>query len=254
MPFPAKKIRLYIDCDGVILNTIQVAKRIAKKLGYDVDSYDGLHKFFLKEANWQILISECEILADAVNQIKALQATGKYKITILTKFSEEVFGKFTEILVPKSNVVSNEENDAQGEKDEYIFQGEGIEFPKEGIEKTQTEFHKLYFLKLLFPDIPIIAVNFKCKKEDIVDPTDAIIIEDSIGNFRGWSKKGIGVLFAPGGIKQFVYENRNDKGITEEESECVISNISEVENVPKVQELQKLLSKKLYIGRKKINR
>ena len=124
MPFPAKsKVRLYIDCDGVILNTIQVAKRIAKELGYDVDSYDGLHNFFVKDANWQILISECEILADAVNQIKALQATRKYKITILTKFSEEVFGKFTEILVPK-----DESDNSKEEKDEYIFSGEEIEF------------------------------------------------------------------------------------------------------------------------------
>lgn len=248
MPFPAKsKVRLYIDCDGVILNTIQVAKRIAKELGYDVDSYDGLHIFFVKDANWQILISECEILADAVNQIKALQATRKYKITILTKFSEEVFGKFTEILVPK-----DESDNSKEEKDEYIFSGEEIEFPKEGMEKTQTEFYKLCFLKRLFPDIPLIAVNFKCKKEDIVDPTDAIIIEDSIGNFRGWREKnGIGILFAPGGIKEFVYEDRNDKRITDEEAECVISRILEVENVP---EVRKLLSKKLYIGRKKINR
>lgn len=245
MPFQTEsKIRLYIDCDGVIVNTVQVARIIAKELGYDVDSSVEFHNFFVKDANWQLLISECKILADAVNQIKALQATGKYEITILTKFSEEVFGKFTKIFVPKANVVSNEENGAQEEKNEYIFLGEGIVPPKEEeLEKTQTEFHKLYFLRQLFPDIPIIAVNFKCKKEDVVDPTGAIIIEDSIGNFRGWREKnGIGILFSSDGIEQFVYENRNDKRITDEEVECVISRISDVEKVP---EVQRLLNKRL---------
>ena len=280
MPFRTEaKVRLYIDCDGVIINTIEVARKMAIELGYDGNSYDGLHKFFMEKGNWQELIKKCEILANAVELIKALYATGKYKITILTKLSEEVLGKFTETLIPRPQDTSEEDKEnSKKVKDKYVFLGEGTAPPKEeDLGDTPTEFYKLYYLrklfpKDLFPDMDIIAIRFKANKEIVMYASNAILIEDSLGNFRVWRfpkkkkengeeeesdiKVGIGILFSPGGRENYVYENKDDKPITDEEAKCVVTSIADLENVPEVQEY---FSKKLIVNgrsktkRKKIN-
>lgn len=233
---PRRKLHLYIDCDGVILDTIRVAKRIAKELGYDVDSYNGLHVFFINEANWQVLIRECKVLADAVNEIKALYESGKYDITILTKFSLETFEKYTETRDSELDVFHSEY------KEPTILN-------EEELGKTQLEFHKLYFLRKLFPKemfpgLDIIAVDFHCKKKKFATSKNDILIEDSIGNFRDFEEIGIGVLFSLEGRENFIYENRDDKPITDEEAKNMICRLSDVENVPEVQEQ---LSKKLVL-------
>ena len=43
-----KKINLYFDCDGVILDTIATARRLAKEKGYNPNDFDELHEFLFK--------------------------------------------------------------------------------------------------------------------------------------------------------------------------------------------------------------
>lgn len=81
-----KKIDLYFDCDGVILDTIATARRLAKEEGYNPNNFDELHEFFLK-LDWNKLIKEAGVIDDAITKIKKIIATGKYNVKILTKLS-----------------------------------------------------------------------------------------------------------------------------------------------------------------------
>lgn len=81
-----KKITVYIDCDGVILNTVKKARELAQKEGYLPYDFDSMHGFYVG-ADWNVLIYESGILDNAISKIKQIIATGKYDVKILTKLS-----------------------------------------------------------------------------------------------------------------------------------------------------------------------
>ena len=223
--YKRKKIPLYIDCDGVILDTIAAAKRIARRLGYDPDDFKSLHEFFIHDANWEEIIEEAGIIDNAVETITALYNSGKYDITILTKLSREKLAyyewRYDKDVPTYTSEIGDGTTPLDADKCDELF--------------------KLHVLKMLLLGIPIIAIDINHSKELVVNPKGAIIIEDAIRNCRYWAKQGgIAVLFSPESREDYVYDYREDalnNRITDEEAECMISSIDELENLPAVQAL-----------------
>ena len=184
-----KKIPLYFDCDGVILDTIKRAREMAIEQGVDANDYEALHEFFVKSVDWSILIKEAGQIDDSINKIKAIMATDKYEVRILTKL---------------------------------------------GGNETEEMAKRLFFKKNL-PGVPIITVSFRAHKDERVNPVDAILIEDSLQNYRRWwLAKGVSVLFLKG---DYIYDYPDEKRITDDERDNIVNNIMDFEKTPGVQQL-----------------
>ena len=84
-----KKIRVYFDCDGVILDTINRAVEIARTMGYNPDDSEDFHNFFL-QVNWHELVYEAGILNDSLEKIRrVVRERPEYEVYILTKYNPE---------------------------------------------------------------------------------------------------------------------------------------------------------------------
>lgn len=77
-------IKLYLDCDGVILNTIDKTKEWMKRDNIDPKDEMIVHDYFVSKIDWNILIQEAGVLKDALNKIKYLLSLGIYDAKILT--------------------------------------------------------------------------------------------------------------------------------------------------------------------------
>lgn len=78
-------LEIYIDSDGVIFDTIDTGKRLAKESGYDPEDFWGLHEYFV-QVDWYILMHEAGILDNAIRKIKCIIEDDDVKIVkILTK-------------------------------------------------------------------------------------------------------------------------------------------------------------------------
>ena len=231
-----EKIPVYIDCDGVIIDTIEAAKRIAKRLGYDPDDYDSMHQYFLHDVNWKEIIQEGGIIGNIVELIETLSKSEKYAPCILTKFSLETLGKY-EVLF------STDSEDGYSIYDSLMTLPHISDFDKD----EASEFYKLYFIKSLFQNVPIIFLGSKYKKDEIVEAKGAILIEDEIRNFRSWRKKGgTAILLSRGGSEGYIYNYKEDKEhnpITGEEAHCVVTRVEDFERTRCV---KKLLKRKGY--------
>ena len=62
---------LYIDCDGVIFNTISVAFNEMKMLGVDTQNQDAITNYF-RVCDWNKLINEGGTINDSIEKIKIL--------------------------------------------------------------------------------------------------------------------------------------------------------------------------------------
>lgn len=108
------KINLYLDCDGVILDTIPAIDKALQKVGY---TYKGQSKnepfmkdFLKNKFNWEEEIELIPILDDSVNKIKKLDKENIFNIKILThvisdkeaKAKEKLFAK----LLPNIEVIT----------------------------------------------------------------------------------------------------------------------------------------------------
>ena len=78
---------LYIDFDGVIMNTIEVSYAELKKIGLDdKDPKDqkAVRKYYA-DLDWNILLNEkASIINDAMNCIGQILASELYEVTILS--------------------------------------------------------------------------------------------------------------------------------------------------------------------------
>lgn len=184
------KIKLYIDCDGVILDTIATARRLAKNNSYNPNDFDELHDFFIS-IDWNFLIYESGILDNAISKIKRIIATNKYDVSILTKLC----GNDTE------------------------------------------ELAKRIVLSKLIPDVPIITLDLYESKHTKVNPIDAILIEDSLHNYRGWTKAGgCAVLLLFG---EYIYDYPDEARISEEERLDIVDDLLKFEETDSVKRLLK---------------
>ena len=105
---------LYIDFDGVILDTITPVYNLAKKLNLDVKKQSKEIGLLYSKIDWETLIEESEELSDSIKSIKDLKESGKFNISILThinslkeakakiEFINNLFNDLTIIPVPKS--------------------------------------------------------------------------------------------------------------------------------------------------------
>ena len=66
---------LYIDCDGVIFNTINIAFLEMKKIGVDLTNDDAITNYF-RNCNWSKLIDEGGTINDSIEKIKIMIEEG----------------------------------------------------------------------------------------------------------------------------------------------------------------------------------
>lgn len=171
---------LYLDCDGVILDTMDTAYKMMDELGLDGSDYDTAHDFFVN-TDWYTLVYESGFINNAIIKIKNLINSGLFeKIIILTKIC--------------------------GNEDE---------------EKIK----RILFGKLL-PMVEVITVPLLENKDEIVDPVNNILVEDSTENAVRWEQAGgVGIYFKKDIID---YEN---------------NVINDLEDVPKTKNVKCLLKK-----------
>lgn len=199
-----KKVNLYFDCDGVILDTIATARRLAREAGYNPNDFDELHEFFLR-IDWNYLIQESGELDNSISKIKAIINTGKYNVKILTKL---------------------------------------------GGNPTEEDAKRIFFARVL-PGIEVITLKLKEHKDEIVNPVDAILIEDSLHNFRRWGlAKGINVLLLKG---EYIYDYPDEERIKEEERVNFVDDIAKFEQAKNVKALLEERRKLLRLQKRKSN-
>ena len=73
---------LYIDFDGVILDTITPVYNLAKKLNLDVKTQTKEIGLLYSKIDWETLIEESEELSDSIKSIKELRESKKFNISI----------------------------------------------------------------------------------------------------------------------------------------------------------------------------
>lgn len=131
------KLKLYLDCDGVILDTINKSYQMIEEKRLKGEEV----KEFYQNIDWDELIELSGEIDNSISKIKIL--SNYFDIEILT------------------HVISE----------------------KEGISKIK------YFAKVL-PNINVILVPKHIDKRDMVDPKDAVLVDDFFPNLQKWQEKG----------------------------------------------------------------
>ncbi len=75
---------LYIDFDGVILDTLPPVYKLAKQLNLDVKTQTKEVGMLFAKIDWEELIEDSIDLNDSVNALSKLAKSGKFNISILT--------------------------------------------------------------------------------------------------------------------------------------------------------------------------
>jgi hypothetical protein len=74
---------LYIDFDGVIMDTIKVTYDMVDRLEINREDFEKMSEFY-ENLNWKKILSLTPIINDAFNNIKKLYECDKFNIAILT--------------------------------------------------------------------------------------------------------------------------------------------------------------------------
>lgn len=78
---------LYLDCDGVIFDTINEAYRMMEEIGLNRNNHSEVDLFF-KNVDWNLLFERSKELNNAIEKIQFLKNSNIFKeIIILTKLS-----------------------------------------------------------------------------------------------------------------------------------------------------------------------
>lgn len=117
-------LKLYIDCDGTILDTIPLINEAAKINGVDLKDKSKRREAikFLASYDWDSLLKEADVINDGINKIIRINKSGLYLPSILThvngsreaKSKIEYFGKYLSDIklytvhtdIPKSDYIS----------------------------------------------------------------------------------------------------------------------------------------------------
>lgn len=79
------KLKLYIDFDGVILNTIQIMDEMLIEQGLIGDVFNkAIKQEFFLNLDWEDVVSKSTPLQDSISNIKKLKDSNLYEIAILT--------------------------------------------------------------------------------------------------------------------------------------------------------------------------
>lgn len=130
--------KLYLDCDGVILDTINKSYEMLKEMAI---SNEAEVQNFYRNLSWDKLIKDSGEIDNAISKIKEL--TKYFDVSILT------------------HVNSVNEKEA-----------------------------KIKYFNEVLPGIEVISVPKTMQKADMVDPTDAILVDDFLPNLEYWEEKG----------------------------------------------------------------
>lgn len=76
-------LKLYIDCDGTILNTVTPLIEAAIMSGVDLNNRSEA-KRFLSRYDWGTLLKKAEVINDGINSINRIIKSGLYMPFILT--------------------------------------------------------------------------------------------------------------------------------------------------------------------------
>ena len=97
--------KLYLDCDGVILDTINYTYKMIKEMGIPKEKIDD----FYKKLSWKNLIEKAGQIDDSIEKIKKLSKSFDVEILTHVNSEEEIrekFKYFTKVLPDiKLNVV-----------------------------------------------------------------------------------------------------------------------------------------------------
>lgn len=101
--------QLYIDFDGVILDTMTKTYQTLKEEGIDVKDQPKVMEFF-RNIDWKKLISETDVINDSINEIKKVCDSKKFNVYILTHINStnEMIEKINYLhnLLPQVTIVS----------------------------------------------------------------------------------------------------------------------------------------------------
>jgi len=135
-----KKLKLYLDFDGVILDTINVTYKKLKEL--NITDEEEILQYY-RDIDWDLLLKETDQINDSISNIGKLLDSGLYDVEILTHVNSSLEGEL---------------------KDNYI--------------------------KGYFPHMKVNVVFKPTDKCEVVDPKDAILVDDFMGNLDKWNKNG----------------------------------------------------------------
>ena len=104
--------QLYIDFDGVILDTMTKTYKELEVSGIEKNDQEKVRDYF-RNINWEKLIAETVEINDSINEIKKICASKKFNVYILThinstnemiakiKYLHKVLPQVTVVSVPK---------------------------------------------------------------------------------------------------------------------------------------------------------
>ena len=84
------KIELYLDCDGVIKDTINTTLTLMTLEGYDIKDKNQIDYYFTNKADWSKIWPNSPNINDSINTIKYLDSLGIFNISILTKCTSKM--------------------------------------------------------------------------------------------------------------------------------------------------------------------
>ena len=101
--------QLYIDFDGVILDTIETTYKEMKNKGISLKDQEKVREYY-KTVNWDKLIKETPEINDSINEIKKICKSKKFNVYVLTHVNstDEMVAKIKYLHknVPEVTVVS----------------------------------------------------------------------------------------------------------------------------------------------------
>lgn len=104
---------LYIDFDGVIVDSIEVTYQMMNKMNIDYKNSKECLRFY-QNLDWEAVLKKCKPINNSIECIKELEKSNKYNVSILThvnsiseieekvKFIRKYLSNITIIPVPKS--------------------------------------------------------------------------------------------------------------------------------------------------------
>lgn len=178
---------LYIDCDGVIYDTIKVGFKDMEQSGIDLTNVGEIDKFF-KQCDWNDLINRAGEINDSIYKILKLKESNRFKdVSIAThhcSYQEAVTKliKFYEDFNSKTN-------------NSVKVQGSyNVNIPNKN----------KYDLKINVYNIPR-----KIKKNHVLLANNNILVDDAKEKIIDWvNDGGIGVLFNTN-VDELIYPDNN---------------------------------------------
>lgn len=100
------KLKLYLDFDGVILDTINVTYRQLEEL--NITEEEKIQQFY-RDIDWNILLKETKQINNSISNIKKIIESNLYDVEILTHVNSELEGilkkEYLQQYFPNLNVI-----------------------------------------------------------------------------------------------------------------------------------------------------